>query len=133
MSRLTTRMFETWFDTQFNLVHDYKLHVAVGRMPDNPDRACAINRQNAPRDLNDGIFEVLIYRILSRGRSQRHEDAENIANDIDRFLDGRLGFDIGDVYIQSIYTEVKPRMLTITDPQSRFNFTADYKVVASKD
>lgn len=131
--RLTTQRFTDWIEAETNNALPFKVGFALGRIPDMPNRAASIIKTSSPRYLNNGLFEEIIYRIQTRGSSNSIEDAEQIALTVDELLDNRTMFDIGDVYILSIATATAPRQINITDPQSRFNFTADYKVIASMD
>ena len=127
MSRLTSKMLEAYIQNAT------QLHVATGRMPDMPDRAVAMTKTSGGRDILNGTFEELTYRIQTRGKGGSIDDAERVALTVDELLDGSTMFDIEDVYILHIYHNASPRQINMTDPESRFNFTADYTVTASRN
>lgn len=129
---LSARDVEVWIQDYWVQHKDYKLMFTAGRIPDNPDKACSIVRASNPRLLHAGAFEEIIYRFHSRGQTQKPDNAEQIAEDIQQFLDGQNNVIIGNTYVTSVSVSSGPRLLTITDPQSRYNHTADYRFISAR-
>jgi hypothetical protein len=141
--RLTLDVFGVWLQQRINEHPDMpKFLVAIARQPDMPDRCTTILRVGAGKDQYDGYFEEVPFRIQTRGRSESVEDAELFTMVIDDIIDKqakrammpviRQGNVVGNIWVADSRAVNKPKQMPITDKQSRYQFTADYMLLASR-
>lgn len=128
MARLTSKMVHDWIKAQYP-----DIYVTSGRTVDMPDRVIAIQRVGGTDIVLEGAFEVITFRIEMRGASNSLTNAEELALSVDSFVWGRNNFDIGDVRVTSVGYASPLRQLNITDSQSRYLFSADYRFKASRE
>lgn len=141
--RLTMDVFAGWLQERINEHPDMpRFLVAIARQPDMPDRCTTVLRVGAGGDKHDGFFEEVPFRLQTRGRSESVEDAELFAMIIDDIIDKqakvtympviRQGNEVGQIWIADSRAVNKPKQMPITDKQSRYQFTADYVLLASR-
>ncbi len=144
--RLTMQTFSNWLQARINEHPDFpKFLVTYARQPDMPDRCLTILRVGGGKDRHDSYFEEVPFRFQTRGRSESVEDAENFAMMIDDIINdlsnikmpvsrgaGSNAHYVGDIYVTDAWAVNKPKQMPITDKQSRYQFSADYLVLASR-
>lgn len=132
--RLTTSLVREWIKQNTGEATGLaNLYVSQGRITDMPDRQVGIQRVGGPEIIMEGAFEIITFRFEYRGKSNDLADAENIAVKLDSFIWGRNNFEISDVWITSISYGSPLRQISLTDSQSRYVFSADYRFKASRE
>ncbi len=126
--RLSLTVFGQWCKEQIG----NQFRVAWARQPDEPDRVATILRVGAGRDRHDYAFEEVPFRIQCRGAEEKLADAEFIAYTMDDLVFGIKNTMIGPVYVTDAWAVNKPKQVPITDKQARYQFTADYLLLASR-
>lgn len=130
--RLTTEIFANWLQARIDESPHDQFPLFVGRQEDMPSRSAMVTKMGFGREKFDGTFEELTFRILSRGVEESMPDAEDLAYFIDSLIDDKRNLMVGGIYVTTMYSLTKPYPLPITDRQERFQFMADYTVLASK-
>jgi hypothetical protein len=142
--RLTMDVFAAWLQTRINDHPDFpKFLVASARQPDMPDRCTTVLRIGSGSDVMDGMFEEIPFRLQTRGREESVEDAEHFTMLLDDIIDvdaknvmmpiiDNSGAQIGDVFVTDSWAVNKPKQLPMTDKLSRYQFVADYMLLASR-
>jgi hypothetical protein len=107
-----------------------------------PDRCVTIFEIGAASDQMDGMFEDVPFRLQTRGREESLNDAENFANLIDEIIDSQAkntdmpvivgGDQVSEIRISDSWAVTKPTQMPMPDNMSRYQFTADYMLLASK-
>ena len=132
--RLTTNLLRAWVKDNAEWITDIEnMYVSEGRITDMPDRQIGIQRVGGPEIIMEGAFEIITFRFEFRGRSNSLLDAEDIAVKMDTFLWGKNNFEIDNVSVTSISYGSPLRQLSLTDSQSRYMFSADYRFKASRE
>lgn len=142
--RLTMDTFASWLQARINEHPDFpSFLVATARQPDMPDRCITVLRVGGGNETMDGFFEEIPFRLQTRGREESVEDAERFAMLLDEIIDTQAkvtlmpimdasGAPIGDVFVSDSWVVNKPKQLPTTDKQARFEFVADYMLLASR-
>lgn len=142
--RLTMDVFAAWLQARINEHPDFpKFLVATARQPDMPDRCITVLRIGAGNDAMDGTFEEIPFRLQTRGREESVEDAERFTMLLDDIIDTQAkvtlmpvmdnsGATVGDVFVSDSWAVNKPKQLPMTDKMSRYQFVADYMLLASR-
>jgi len=132
--RLTTKVFSDWLQAEIDdNLYNEKFKLFYGRQPDMPDRCATITRFGPGKDRYEGAFEEIPFNIKTRGRSESLSDAENLALFLDKLINYRQNIMIDTIYVTSIWVSNEPGQLAMTDRASRYEFSADYIALASKD
>lgn len=126
--RLSLSLFGGWCKQQIGS----SFMVAWARQPDMPDRVATILRVGAGRDRHDYTFEEVPFRIQCRGKEENLADAELISYTMDDLIFGIKNTMVGPVYVTDAWAVNKPKQVPMTDKQSRYQFTADYLLLASR-
>lgn len=141
--RLTLDVFAAWLQTRINAHPDFpSFLVAVARQPDMPDRCTTVLRVGGGKDKMDGLFEEVPFRLQTRGREESVSDAEDFTLMVDDIIDSdaknvlmpviKQGNPVGEIWVSDSWAVNKPKQMPITDKQSRYQYTADYILLASR-
>lgn len=127
-TRLTLSLFGNWCKQQTVGLFT----IQWGRQQDMPDRVATILNVGGGRDRYDYTFEEVPFRVVSRGKEENLADAELIAYTMDDLIFNIKNVMVGPVYVTDAWAVNKPKQVPITDRQSRYQFTADYILLASR-
>lgn len=134
MARLDTQTFHRWLKG-YILAEDSSLKVVTGKMEDMPDRMVAIRRGVARGKVMEGLYESVRYQIESRGGQNNLDDAENIAEMIDKIiLDKASNVFFEDCHLLTAeWAGSGLQQLVLNDPQSRYSYVCDYTITSSME
>lgn len=129
---MNMNIFSTWLQEQIDADSHPSFKVFRGRQEDMPDRCTTVWKMGPTSEQFDGLFEVVTFRLQTRGASERLDDAEDLALFLDGLIDDQNNIMMGGVYVTDAHTLNAPMQLPMQDRQSRYQFIADYSVLASK-
>lgn len=125
MADLTVAKVAGWLNDRLSVdVADWNPNLGA---PDAPDRIVLLTPAGGPGLRLDGAVDEQTYNVRSRGLQRDPEDAQQIAAEVDRLIDGTEGpITVGDVRVVALWRVGSPPAMLAVDSAGRTHYSATY-------